>query len=249
LFDFEVVPDAGCADADVRWSGGGEPATATGRHFRTTFQAGGVFTVSARCGTATRDFSLTVCPVDQWLERGAAFYGPAVDLSKVRVKGSWAVGGPAGTGWTCNDVIRFKRPHAVSALPDESTLIHELAHVWEHQSGQAQLLKGLVEQVSRRFGRDPYDFGGPAGVHAGAKLSDFKKEGQAEIIRNLWLSQHGFLLDMRGVPFDTVGYVDDLRRLVEGAGIGSRPSAARSLSSAVDGVVARVVNAVVGLIE
>jgi len=76
------------------------------------------------------------------------------------VKGSWAVGGPSGTGWTCNNVVRFKRARRTQDFPDESTLVHELGHVWEHQSGQAQLLKGLVEQMSRVLGRDPYDFGG-----------------------------------------------------------------------------------------
>jgi hypothetical protein len=248
-FGFEVAPAPGCADDDVQWSsGGGDPAAGSGRHFSTTFRTGGTFTVTARCGTDSHDFSVTVCPVDQWLARAAEFYGPAVDLTKVRVKGSWAVGGPAGTGWTCNNAVRFKRPRRAQDLPDESTLIHELAHVWEHQSGQAQLLKGLVEQVSRVFGRDPYDFGGPAGAHAGAKLAGFKKEGQAEIIRDLWLSKHGFPSDMRDVPFSTPGYVDDLERLVGGAGIGSKAPGGRSVAAAIDGVVAWIVNAGVGLI-
>jgi hypothetical protein len=208
---------------------------------------GGTFTVTARCGTAVCGLSVTVCPIDQWMTRAGEFYGPAVDLTKVRVKGSWAVGGPAGTGWTCNNMVRFKGARRAQDLPDESTLIHELGHVWEHQSGQAQLLKGLVEQVSRVFGRDPYDFGGPAGAHAGARLTDFKKEGQAEIIRNHWMSLHGFTSDMRGVPFSTPGYVDDLRRLVEGAGIGTTAPRGRSVAASIDGAVVMIVNAVVGL--
>ena len=164
------------------------------------------------------------------------------------MKGSWAVGGPPGTGWTCNNVVRFKRARRTQDFPDESTLVHELGHVWEHQSGQAQLLKGLVEQMSRVLGRDPYDFGGPAGAHAGAKLTDFKKEGQAEIIRDYWMSKHGFASDMRDVPFSTPGYAEDLRRLVEGAGIGSTAPRGRSLASAIDGLFAKLANAVVGLI-
>jgi hypothetical protein len=217
--------------------------------FATVFPSGGAFTVSAQCGAARRDFSVSVCPTDVWLTRAAAFYGSALDLARVRVKGSWAVGGPPGTGWTCNDVVRFKRPHRAADLPDESTLIHELGHVWEHQSGQAQLLRGLVEQVSRVFGKDPYDFGGPAAVQAGAKLTDFKKEGQAEIIRDYWLATHGYSTDMRGVPFSTPGYVEDLRRLVEGAGIGGTATRRRSAGAAVDAVVAKIVNAAVGLVE
>ncbi len=246
-FEFDVVPDPGCADAEIRWSVGGDAPAGTGRRFRTTFTTGGDHTVTATCGTATHEFSVTVCPIDQWLERAHVFYGPAIDFDKVRVMGSRLVRGPAGTGWTCNNVVRFKRPRQASDLPDESTLIHELGHVWEHQSGQAQLLRGLVEQTSRLFGRDPYDFGGPQGVRKGFRLAAFKKEGQAEIIRDYWLFEQGFGSDVRDVPFSTPGYVEDLRRLVEGAGIGKTLTRRHSLAAAIDAVVARIVNAVVRL--
>ena len=79
-------------------------------------------------------------------------------------------------------------------------------------------------------------------------MSDFKKEGQAEIIRDYWLSLHEFPSDVRGVPFTTPGYVDDLRRLVQGAGIGTTAPHGGSAAAAVDGVVAKVVNAVVRLV-
>jgi hypothetical protein len=207
--------------------------------------------VTARCGAETKDFAVAVCPIDQWLARARDFYGLAVDFAKVRVRASRLVFGDPGTGWTCNDVIRFRRPRHASDFPDEGTLIHELGHVWEHQSGQAQVLKGFVEQVSRAFGRDPYDFGGPAGAHRGRKLTDFKKEGQAEIIRDLWLFEHGYPSDMMGVPFSTTGYVDDLRRLVEEAGIGrtTPPPRLSSLVSSIDAGAAGIVNAVLSVIR
>ena len=95
------------------------------------------------------------------------------------------------------------------------------------------------------FGRDPYDFGGPAGVRGGTELSRFKKEGQAEIIRDYWLSTHGYPSDMRGIAFSTPGYVGDLRRLVEGAGIGLAPPRKRSsIGAAIDSIAAWVVNAI-----
>jgi hypothetical protein len=245
LFEFSVSPDAGCADSDIQWSGGGSPPTGTGRRFKTTFSSGGTFTVTARCGTETREFTVSICPVDEWLVDARGFYGPSIDWSKVHVKTSRMVFGPTGTGWTCNDVIRFKHPRQPSDFPDESTLIHELGHVWEHQSGQAQLLGGLVEQTSRLFGRDPYDFGGPEGAQKGVELSRFKKEGQAEIIRDYWLSEHGYTSDMKGVSFSTPGYVDDLRRLVEGAGIGqTAPTRRTSIGAAFDSFTARIVNAI-----
>ena len=245
-FSFEVFPEPGHSEADIAWSGGGTPATGTGRRFTTRYDKGGSYTVTATSGGATTSFAVEVCPVDEWLDRARAFYGPAIDFSKVRVKASALVAGGAGYGWTCNDVIRFKRPRTASEFPQEHTLIHELGHVWEHQSGQAQLLRGFVEQVGRVvFRRDPYDFGGPKGVQPPVKaLARFRKEGQAEIIRDYWLSQHGFDSDMKDVPFATDGYVKDLRQLVEDAGIGTRATAGRSVAAAVDRAVAWLVNAI-----
>ena len=202
----------------------------------------------AQCGQASREFEVTVCPLDSWLADARAYYGPSVDLMKVRVRSSWAVFGPTGTGWTCNTVVRFKRPRRAADLPDEATFIHELGHVWEHQTGQAQVLKGLVEQTGRLFGHDPYDFGGPDGVKRATKLTDFSKESQAQILMEYWMSQNGYESDSNGLPFSIPGYQSDLRRLVEGAGIGRESRRRRTFAGIIDGGVARVVNAVLGVI-
>jgi hypothetical protein len=246
---FEASPDPGCDQADIEWSGGGEPAAGTGRRFVTVFPSGGAYTVTARCGDASRQFQVTVCPVDAWLADAGGFYGPSVDFSKVRVRGSWAVFGPTGTGWTCNTLVRFKPPRRAADLPDEPTLIHELGHVWEHQTGQAQVLKGLVEQTGKLLGHDPYDFGGSEGVKRARRLTDLSKESQAQILMEYWMSQHGYTSDSNGVSFSTPGYVEDLRRLVQGAGIGSLPKRRRTFASLIDSVVARAVNALLHGIE
>jgi hypothetical protein len=204
--------------------------------------------VIARCGEETAEFPVRVCEVDEWLARAGSFYGPSVDLSKVSVKTSRLVVGPPGTAWTCNDVVRFKRPSRARDLPSEATLIHELAHVWEHQAGQAQVLKGIVEQVARRLGRDQYDFGGPEGLRRADTLTVFTKEAQAQIVTELWRSQHGFERDAKGVAFSTPGYLDDLRRLVEGAGIGIRPPTGRTIAGAIDSLLARALNSIVDLL-
>jgi hypothetical protein len=184
-------------------------------------------------------------PPDEWLQRAATFYGPSVDLSRVRFGSTWLVLGRPGTAWTCNNVVRFKRARAEGGeVLSEATLIHELAHVWQHQSGQAQLLRGLVEQVGRLLGDDPYDFGGPDGVRKATTLTSFTKESQAQIVTELWKSQNGYPTDRKRVPFATPGYVGDLTRLVLGAGIGTRPTPRRTFAGTVDAVVARVVNAI-----
>jgi len=247
-FRFDVSLPQG-SGGEIEWSGGGEPASGSGPRFTTAFGSGGEYTVTARCGDASLQFPVTVCPVDGWLSAAKAYYGPSIDFTGVRVRGSWAVFGPAGTGWTCNTVIRFKRARRAGDLPDEPTLIHELGHVWEHQTGQAQVLKGLVEQTGKLLGHDPYDFGGSEGVKRATRLTDLSKESQAQILMEYWMSQHGYDSDSNGVSFSTPGYVDDLRRLVQGAGIGGVSRGRRTFAGVIDSLVARMVNAVLGVME
>jgi hypothetical protein len=244
--EFRAWPEPDLRTEDVEWSGGGSPAGAKGRSFRTSFDRAGSHTVRARCGAASVEFIVTVCPIAEWMAEAAEFYGPSLDVDGVRVKTSRLVLGRSGTGFTCNQVIRFKRPRTEADLPARSTLVHELGHVWEHQDGRAQLLRGFIEQVGKRLGRDPYDFGGPDGVAGATDLSTLSMESQAQIIQELWRAQHGAAADARGNAF-TETYVEGLQRLVDRAGIGTRAPRGRTLASTIDGVVARIVNAVVDL--
>lgn len=183
--------------------------------------------------------------LEDHLKAAGAFYGPAVDLSKVRVKGSWLVLGGA-TAWTCNNVVRFRNAKSADDV-GLSVFIHELGHVWEHQSGQAQVLKGLVEQLGRRLGgRDPYDYGGPEGVRRARGLTALSKEGQAQILQEYWKALQGEASDGRGNPFSPQ-YVQDLRRLIDGAGIGSAAPRRRGVTGWIDTAVGSLVNAVLGL--
>jgi hypothetical protein len=210
---------------------------------------GGTFEVTVRCGESSKRFSVTVCPIGEWVSRARDFFGPSIDFARVRIKGSRVVFGPPRTGWTCNDVIRFKRPRLAEHLPSESTFIHELAHVWEHQTGQAQLLRGIVEQTGKLLGRDPYDFGGPQGAKRARKLTSFSKESQAQIVMEYWKSQRGYATDHKGVSFSTPGYVGELQRLVVDAGIGSDTRPRRTLASSIDSVVAGLVNTLLAPID
>jgi hypothetical protein len=240
---FSVPSSAG---DDIVWTGGGEPATGDGPTFTTSFARGGEYTVVARRGGTEARFAIVVCPIDVWLIRAREFFGPSIDFDGVRVTTSWAVRGPPGTAWTCNAVIRFKRPKRATDVPVESTLIHELGHVWEHQNGQAQLLSGVVEQVGRLFGRDPYDYGGPDGLRHATALTRFRKESQAQIIAEHWKVLHGYGSDRVGIDLSTAGYAEDLRRLVVGAGIGVSPASRRTVAGTIDTAVAKVVNLALG---
>jgi hypothetical protein len=245
---FEASAGPGPPDAEITWSGGDDPPTGSGPRFDTAFSRGGPHEVAARSGDEILRLPVEICEVDAWLARAASFFGPSVDLSRVRVGSTRLAWGPPGVGWTCNDRIRFKRPAGVEDLPHEATLIHELGHVWEHQSGQAQLLAGIVEQIGRVFGRDPYDYGGPDGLRTAGALTGFSKESQAQIVAELWKARHGYTTDRTGIPFSTPGYVDDLQRLVEGAGIGQRDSHRTSVVGTIDAAVARIVNRLVDLL-
>ncbi len=244
--ELEAVSDA---PGEVRWSGGGTPSRGEGPRFRTRFSEGGTHTISARSREEIGQIEISVCPVDEWLARARDFFGPSLDLSRVKVTTSPWVLGPRGSAWTCNTVVRFRRPTRAEDLPSEATLIHELAHVWEHRTGQAQVLSGLLEQLRSRFGRDPYDFGGPAGLRDAKVLTRFSKEGQAQILTELWKAQHGYQTDHKQVPFSTPGYVEDLRRLVQGAGIGTSDRSRRTFAGVLDSGIARLVNVVLALLE
>jgi hypothetical protein len=244
--ELEVVS---AAPAEIGWSGGGTPASGEGPRFRTRFSEGGTHTIHARSREEVAQIEISVCPLDEWLTRAKDFFGPSLDLDRVKVITSPWVIGPPGTGWTCNNVVRFKRPTRAEDLPSEATLIHELAHVWEHRAGQAQVLAGLLEQVRWRFGRDPYDFGGPAGLRDAKGFTRFSKEGQAQILTELWKATNGYPADRKNVPFSTPGYVEDLRRLVQGAGIGTSDPVRRTFAVVLDSGVATLVNVVLALIE
>jgi hypothetical protein len=245
-FKAEVAPGEG--GEGIRWTGGGEPADGEGPAFTTQWSSGGTYDVTATCGSSRITLIAQVCPVDQLLNEASAFYGPSVDMSRVTVKTSSLI--VDGRPWTDGNTIRFPKPADVGSCPDLETMIHELAHVWEHQTGQTQILSGAVEQLGHVLvpGYNPYDFGGSDGVHGATRLRDFNKESQAQIIENCWRVERGFDVDTAGRPF-TEQYVADLRRLVEGAGIGRKApaGAASTVGGVVDSIAGGIVKAVLAL--
>ena len=199
--------------------------------------------------------------------RAGRFYGPSIDFSGVTVQLTRVAIGRRP--WTANNTIRL-----VAETPEESsnrasgaagerghnlpggagtavaTLVHELAHVWQYQNGNLQLWRGVIDQANYWLGRNPYDYGGAAGIRAavtaGRPLTSFSNESQAQILQDYWSALN--LTEATGYrkePF-TPGYVEDLRALVEGAGVGTRPpTGANSLETA----AGRVVNRVAGWLE
>ncbi|MDX1396685.1 MAG: hypothetical protein R3195_20055 [Gemmatimonadota bacterium] len=152
------------------------------------------------------------------------FFGDALDLEPVRVIASplASLTGRAFVTW--NTIHWPGPPPERPADPTMRTLIHELAHCWQYQSGRHQLLRGVIEQtLYTLFGwwmvrlglrplYDPYDFGGAAGVARARGLHDFRLEAQAAIVDACWASRAHSGDD----PFAA-----DLARLCREAGIGA----------------------------
>jgi hypothetical protein len=177
------------------------------------------------------------------LRQAAAFFGPSIELSRVRVQTTAVI--VKARPWTNGNTVRFAKATGNASCPELATMIHELAHVWQHQSGQTQLISGAVEQLRRLLvrGYDPYDFGGPEGVRGTGRLQDYSKESQAQIVQNYWRWLQGSTADTAGRPF-TPAYAADLQRLVEEAGIGLRAPAG-SLSTTggvVDSLLGGILN-------
>jgi hypothetical protein len=222
------------------------------------------------------DGEATSCDLDEMLAQAARYYGPSIDFSRVTVHLSrvsvgrrpWTANNTirlvanrgrlvANRGRLVANAGRLVANagrRVAGAGPDAgaslATLVHELAHVWQYQNGNLQLWRGVVEQVNYRLGRNPYDYGGAGGVRAavltGRPLTSFSNESQAQILEDHWSALN--VTDATGYrnePF-TADYVDDLRTLVEGAGIGTRlPAGANPVETA----AGRIVNRVAGWLE
>jgi hypothetical protein len=184
--------------------------------------------------------------IQAMLGQAAEFFGPSIDMTQVSLRSTSISLGRRP--WTADNVIRFHASTPLGAA-DMATLVHELAHVWQYQNGNLQLLHGLAEQTERALGKDPYDYGGAGGVRAavetGAGLQTFNNESQASIVEDYWSSLHGATAGRTGDEFTEV-YVEDLRTLVAGAGIGKRPPAG---ASPIETVAGGVVNVAVSGLE
>jgi len=89
-------------------------------------------------------------------------------------------------------VLVISRVHIDAGdLNDMAWLIHELTHAWQYQHfGWAYLAQALAEQA--RLGPRAYDYGGETGLRtahaAGHGLAHFKREQQADIARDFYIT-------------------------------------------------------------
>jgi len=79
---------------------------------------------------------------------------------------------------------KWLAPHdfTQATIDEQGWFIHELAHVWQAKRGVVLALAKL-----RALGKHAYRYE----ARAGARVSDFNIEGQAEIARHLFLARRG----------------------------------------------------------
>lgn len=112
-------------------------------------------------------------------------FGAALNLDRVRVHDRPCVFfQPKGVAMTPRGHVHF---HARDCRPDfacgpapMSWLIHELVHVWQHQTGQWVLLRGAIE---RR-----YDYGR---LTMASRFADYGIEQQAGIVEDYYRQRVG----------------------------------------------------------
>ena len=173
------------------------------------------------------------------LEATRDYWGDALDLGRVRVVESRAAR-TTGRAFVVHDTIGWPGPPpAPTDAGAMATLVHELAHCWQYQIGRWQLTRGLVEQTLYtlfglwlvRLGArplyDPYDYGGPAGLAATARLGALRLEAQAAVIEHRWRATEARARSVGDAPLvDAEGgptpYALDLERLCVDAGLPPR---------------------------
>lgn len=128
------------------------------------------------------------CDLSASLEEAAAFYGPSIDFANVRV----LIGSPLmASSFVFHNRVKIGTPD--DPCPSTRTLVHELAHVWQHQHGQWQATLGLADQI-RNHWTDVYALSPNrviAAAREGRRIDYFIRERQAELFATAWEIESG----------------------------------------------------------
>ena len=117
----------------------------------------------------------------------ASVFGSAIDLDKVRMRRRrWWPFQPRNVVMAPRGHIHFhpeghcyRSCFGASSLNDQAFFIHEMTHVWQHQSGRSLILR------RHPFCRYAYDF------EPGKPFARYGIEQQAEIVAHVFLMRHG----------------------------------------------------------
>ena len=127
------------------------------------------------------------------VELARSVFGDALALDRVRVNNRpYLPGQGRGVAMAPNGHLWFRPEDHLAdfsgAVGTAAWLVHELTHVWQHQTGRSVRLRGLVEQTTRLFGVDPYSYGPLDPARA---FASYKNEQQAAIVEDYFRLRQG----------------------------------------------------------
>lgn len=72
-------------------------------------------------------------------------------------------------------------------VTDAAWLMHELTHAWQYQTHGSVRMRGLLEQIGRLRGADPYQYGK---LDPKRPFSTYKNEQQAAMVEDYYRLRH-----------------------------------------------------------
>ncbi|MFB1482720.1 hypothetical protein [Corallococcus sp. RDP092CA] len=133
-------------------------------------------------------------------------YGDSIDYSQMRIKeGNSGLFSTTGRAFTHGNTI-YIPPDDLPLTPD--LLVHESAHVWQHQNGGTDYMSEAL--VAQHIG-DGYDF--EKGLDAGKAWSELNPEQQAEFLQQAQLAGY-FSNPAAGFHFNGKDYTAQLEAAV-----------------------------------
>ncbi|WP_208752263.1 hypothetical protein [Corallococcus carmarthensis] len=133
-------------------------------------------------------------------------YGDSIDYSQMRIKeGNSGLFSTTGRAFTHGNTI-YIPPDNLPLTPD--LLVHESAHVWQHQNGGTDYMSEAL--VAQHIG-DGYDF--EKGLDAGKAWSELNPEQQAEFLQQAQLAGY-FANPSAGFHFNGKDYTAQINAAV-----------------------------------
>ncbi|WP_199724600.1 hypothetical protein [Corallococcus sp. AB011P] len=133
-------------------------------------------------------------------------YGDSIDYSQMRIKeGSSGLFSTTGRAFTHGNTI-YIPPDNLPLTPD--LLVHESAHVWQHQNGGTDYMSEAL--VAQHIG-DGYDF--EKGLDAGKAWNELNPEQQAEFLQQAQLAGY-FANPAAGFHFNGKDYTAQIEAAI-----------------------------------
>ncbi|WP_208721230.1 hypothetical protein [Corallococcus aberystwythensis] len=133
-------------------------------------------------------------------------YGDSIDYSQMRIKeGNSGLFSTTGRAFTHGNTI-YIPPENMPLTPD--LLVHESAHVWQHQNGGTDYMSEAL--VAQHIG-DGYDF--EKGLDAGKSWSQLNPEQQAEFLQQAQLAGY-FANPSGGFEFNGKDYTAQINAAI-----------------------------------